>query len=54
MTQREKLIKARMLALRMKSISKGLEYDAEDYGVNFPLQYARELKEQADDFLKLK
>lgn len=54
MTQKEKLIKATMMAQRMKSIASSLRYDAKDYDVRFPLSYANELESIANEYLKLK
>ena len=53
-TQKEKLIKATMMAQRMKSIASSLRYDAKDYDVRFPLAYADQLEKLANDFLKSK
>ena len=54
MTQREKLMKATMMAQAIKSIAKSLEFDARDYDCSFPLSRARELNNLANEFLKLK
>ena len=54
MTQKEKLGRARVLALTMKSIANSLRYDAKDYDCTFPLSHAKRLEEAADEFLKLK
>ena len=54
MTQREKLMKATMMAQAIKSVAKSLEFDARDYDCSFPLSRARELNNIADEFLKLK
>lgn len=54
MTQKEKLIKATMMAQAIKSVARSLEYDARDYDCSFPLSRARELNNLADEFLKLK
>ena len=53
MTQREKLMKATMMAQAIKSVAKSLEYDAKDYNCSFPLAHARYLNNLADEFLKL-
>lgn len=55
-TQKEKmkLIKADMMAKRMKNIAKNLRNAADDYGVRFPHVYAEQMDEIADDYLKLK
>ena len=54
MTQKEKLGKARIMAMRMKSIAASIRYDARDYDCQFPLPYAKELEQLADEYLKLK
>ena len=54
MTQKEKLIKATQMAMRVKSVAGRLRYDAKDYDVRFPLEYARELEDMANEFLKAK
>ena len=54
MTQKEKLGRARQLALLVTSVASSLRYDAEDYDVHFPLEYANKLEQAASEFLKLK
>ena len=54
MTQKERLINATQMAMRVKSIAGRLRYDAKDYDVRFPLEYARELEDMANEFLKAK
>lgn len=54
MTQKEKLIKATIMAQRIKSMASRLRHDAKDYDVRFPLSYADNMEKIADDFLKLK
>lgn len=54
MTQREKLMRATMMAQAIKSIARRLEYDARNYDCSFPLTHARNLNNIADEFLKLK
>ena len=54
MTQREKLMRATMMAQAIKSVARRLEFDARDYDCSFPLAHARELNSLADEFLKLK
>ena len=54
MTQREKRMRASIMAQRIKHIAQSLRYDAKDYDVHFPLQYANELENIANEFLKLK
>ena len=54
MTQREKLMRATMMAQAIKHVARRLEFDARDYDCSFPLSRARELNNIADEFLKLK
>lgn len=54
MTQREKLIKAIMMAQAVKSVAKRLEFDARDFDCSFLLNIVKELNNIADEFLKLK
>ena len=54
MTQREKLMRATMMAQAIKSVARRLEYDARNYDCSFPLAHARDLNNIADEFLKLK
>ena len=54
MTQKEKLMRATMMAQAIKSIARRLEFDARDFDCSFPLAHARELNSLADAFLKLK
>ena len=54
MTQREKLMKAIMMAQAIKGVARSLEFDAKDYDCSFPLKHSRRLDEIADEFLKLK
>lgn len=53
-TQKEKIIRATMMAQRVKNLASRLKEDAESYDVKFPIGIARELESAADDFLKLK
>lgn len=53
-TQKEKLIKATQMAIRIKSIASRLRYDAKDYDVRFPLSYADDMEKMANEFLKMK
>lgn len=53
-TQKERLMKATMMAHQVKSIASSLRYDAKDYDVKFPLSYADRLEKLANEFLKLK
>ena len=54
MTQKEKLAKARQLAMIMKSVASSLRFDAKDFDCKFPLEHAKRLEQAADEFLKLK
>lgn len=54
MTQKEKLMRASIMAQKIKNIAQSLRHDAKDYDVHFPLQYADELESTAKEFLKLK
>lgn len=54
MTQKEKLMRATMMAQAIKSVAKSLEFDTKDFDCSFPLKHARRLNEIADEFLKLK
>lgn len=54
MTQKEKLIKATQMAMRIKNMARRLRHDAVDFEVWFPLYYADDMEKVANDFLKLK
>ena len=54
MTQREKLMRATMMAQAIKSVARRLEFEARNYDCSFPLAHARDLNNIADEFLKLK
>ena len=54
MTQKEKLGRARQLAMTVKNVASSLRYDAKDYDCSFPLEHAKRLEQAADEFLKLK
>ena len=53
-TQKEKLVKATQIAMRIKSMASRLRYDAKDYDVRFPLSYADDMERMANEFLKMK
>ena len=53
-TQKEKLIKATQMAMRIKSMASRLRHDAIDYDVRFPISYADNMEIMANDFLKMK
>lgn len=54
MTQKEKLVKATQMAMRIKSMASRIRHDAKDYDVRFPLSYADDMERMANDFLKMK
>lgn len=54
MTQKEKLVKATQMAMRIKSMASRLRHDAIDYDVKFPLTYADNMERIANEFLKMK
>ena len=54
MTQKEKLQQAEMMAMRVQSIARSIERECEDYDETWALNYTRDLKNIADNFLKLK
>lgn len=54
MTQKEKLMRAAMMAHQIKSVADSLRYDAKDYDVRFPISHADRLESIANEFLKLK
>lgn len=53
-TQKEKIIKAQLMAHRIISMAKRLRNEAKDYDVKFPIAYADNLEDIANEFLKLK
>lgn len=53
-TQREKIIKAQLMAKRIKNMARQLRNEAKDYDVKFPIAYADELDNIANEYLKLK
>lgn len=54
MTQKEKLMRATMLAQQVKSIASRIDFDCRSYDSTWALSYARQLKEAAEEYLKLK
>lgn len=50
-TQKEKIIKAQLMATRIISIAKRLRNEAKDYDVKFPIAYADNLEDIANEFL---
>lgn len=51
-TQKEKIIKAQLMAKRIISMAKRLRNEAKDYDVKFPIAYADDLEDIANEFLK--
>lgn len=54
MTQKERLGRAKIMAMQIKSVASSLRYDAKDYDCQFPLIHANRLEQIADEYLKLK
>lgn len=52
MTQKEKVVAAMMFAQSVKSIANRLKFNANDYGVKFPIDLADELIDEANGLLK--
>lgn len=53
-TQKEKIIRATIMAQRIKSIASSLRQDARDFDCRFPISRASELENIANEFLSLK
>ena len=53
-TQKEKIIKATLMAQRVKNIAKNLRHAADEYGVRFPHVYAEQMEDIANEYLKMK
>lgn len=53
-TQKEKIIRATMMAQQIKSIASRIEYDMRDYDCSWPKHHINDLRRTADEFLKLK
>ena len=53
-TQKEKIIRATMMAQQIKSIASRIEYDMRDYDCSWTKHYIDDLCRAADEFLKLK
>ena len=53
-TQKEKLVKATLMANRIKNIANRLRADAKMYDVKFPLRYTDELENVAKEYLNTK
>ena len=54
MTQKEKLNEAMKVAMRVQSIARSIERECKDYDETWALSYVRDLKNIAENFLKLK
>jgi len=54
MTLKEKVGRARQLAMIAKSVASSLRYDAREYDCHFPTEHAERLENAANEFLKLK
>lgn len=54
MTQKEKLMKAAMMAIQIKNVANSLRYDARDYDCQFPIYHANRLDEIANEYLRSK
>lgn len=54
MTQKEKLMLARVFANQVKSIAKNIKRECDNYDERWAFSYCKELTELADEFLKLK
>lgn len=53
MTQKEKIQTAMRAAMRIKSITTSLEYDAKSYDCTWPNSHIYDLKRIVDDLLKV-
>lgn len=51
-TQKEKIIEAQLMAYRIINMAKRLRNEAKDYDVKFPIAYADNLEDIANEFLK--
>lgn len=54
MTQKEKLRRAKILAMQVKSIAEQIKRECADYDERWAFSYCSELNSSADEFLKLK
>ena len=54
MTQKEKLQKANIMAMKLKSIARNIKTDCLSYDSTWALEYAEELDKLGNDFLNLK
>lgn len=50
-TQKEKIIEAQLMAHRIINMAKRLRNEAKDYDVKFPIAYADNLEDIANEFL---
>lgn len=53
MTQKEKIQKAMMAAMQIKSTATSLEREAKSYDTTWPLSYSRDLKTISENLLKI-
>jgi len=54
MTQKEKLMRATMLAQRVRSIASSIASECRMYDERWALPFAQQLQEAAEEYLKLK
>ena len=54
MTQKDKLIKATMMAQQIKNVANSLRNDAREFDCHFPISHANRLEQIANEFLKAK
>ena len=54
MTQKEKLMRASMLAQQVRSIASSIAFECRSYDERWALPYAKQLQDAADEYLKLK
>lgn len=54
MTQKERLMHARVFAVRVKSIAEDIRRECDDYDERWAFSYCKELTNLADEYLKLK
>ena len=54
MTQKERLARAAMMAVQIKSVASSLRNDARDFDCQFPISHANRLEQIANDYLREK
>ena len=54
MTQKERLMRARVFAVKVKSIAENIKRECDDYDETWAFSYCKELTNLADEYLKLK